>query len=471
MILLDRILKDLKKCLTIFFIIMLIFSIRQYETFASEPVENSHIAVSELDLGEYDDEMKVGNKQLLCVTVLPVNASDSDIKYASSDEEVATVNGMGRISALSVGITTITVSCGKKSSSFVLKVIENIEENNEVTDIEIDDYEDELLVNESITLKTKIIPTTADSENIVFHSSDEKVATVNTSGEVKGISPGVVTINISAGKIEKKIVLNVRIRTETIALNSKYVILRVGQRFQIISNVLPENASQNVNYKSLDSEIATVSSDGMVTARKSGNTSIMVSTKDVVESVSIIINQDQNQVADYGMEEEKTEQNVFDNIIYADKIQKLDTQMLLYYYNNKIDVQIIGNGYVMKLVGSDIRNYKNELYTDIHLLNDEQGIHFKLNEKNNICGEIRLSIKDVEGQYLYLYNQARGKYELIETDNIGELHLTSSGQYLITKNKLKIQKWSTKIILVIGGGICTLGIIIYIIVKRKYWFW
>lgn len=147
--------------------------------------------------------------------------------------------------------------------------------------------------------------------------------------------------------------MNVRIRTETIALNSKYVILRVGQRFQIISNVLPENASQNVNYKSLDSEIATVSSDGMVTARKSGNTSIMVSTKDVVESVSIIINQDQNQVADYSMEEEKTEQNVFDNIIYADKIQK----------------------------------------------------------------------------------------------------------------------WSTKIILVIGGGICTLGIIIYIIVKRKYWFW
>ena len=107
---------------------MLIFSIRQYETFASEPVENSHIAVSELDLGEYDDEMKVGNKQLLCVTVLPVNASDSDIKYASSDEEVATVNGMGRISALSVGITTITVSCGKKSSSFVLKVRENIED-------------------------------------------------------------------------------------------------------------------------------------------------------------------------------------------------------------------------------------------------------------------------------------------------------------------------------------------------------
>ena len=66
------------------------------------------IQPEELDLGDYLVEMTVGDKQLLVVTILPMNASEFELSYHSSNTEVATVNGMGRITALKKGKTKIT---------------------------------------------------------------------------------------------------------------------------------------------------------------------------------------------------------------------------------------------------------------------------------------------------------------------------------------------------------------------------
>ena len=101
-------------------------------------IEEQEILATELDLG-----------------VIPVNADDQTLAYKSSNQEVAKVNGIGRITALKVGTTTITVSCGDISENFTLTVSEKVEETETkvpVTDIEIGDHEDELNVDESISL-------------------------------------------------------------------------------------------------------------------------------------------------------------------------------------------------------------------------------------------------------------------------------------------------------------------------------
>ena len=95
--------------------------------------------------------MFAGDTQLLYITVIPVNADDQTLAYKSSNQEVAKVNGIGRITALKVGTTTITVSCGDISENFTLTVSEKVEETETkvpVTDIEIGDHEDELNVDE-----------------------------------------------------------------------------------------------------------------------------------------------------------------------------------------------------------------------------------------------------------------------------------------------------------------------------------
>ena len=52
------------------------------------------VEVSELDIGDYQSQMAVGEKQLLSVTVLPMDATDQTLKFSSSDVSVAKINGM-----------------------------------------------------------------------------------------------------------------------------------------------------------------------------------------------------------------------------------------------------------------------------------------------------------------------------------------------------------------------------------------
>ena len=52
---------------------------------------------AELDLGDYQTEMAIGDKQLLTVTVLPLDTTEQTVTYSSDNTKVAEINGMGRI--------------------------------------------------------------------------------------------------------------------------------------------------------------------------------------------------------------------------------------------------------------------------------------------------------------------------------------------------------------------------------------
>ncbi|NLD50740.1 MAG: Ig domain-containing protein [Clostridiaceae bacterium] len=73
-----------------------------------EPV-NTYVKVTGLDVADYQKEMEVGDKQLLMVTVLPIDATEKKVTYSSSKEEVATVNELGRITAVKSGTARITI--------------------------------------------------------------------------------------------------------------------------------------------------------------------------------------------------------------------------------------------------------------------------------------------------------------------------------------------------------------------------
>ncbi|MBO5523536.1 MAG: hypothetical protein J5986_07670, partial [Roseburia sp.] len=72
--------------------------------------------------------------------------------------------------------------------------------------------------------------------------------------------------------------------------------------------------------------------------------------------------------------------------------------------------------------------------------------------------------------YLYLYHPSKDKYQLLEQDDLSNLRLTQGGKYLLAKEKIsgvKIKKAAFA-----GGGIALLSLLlIYICLKKKYWFW
>lgn len=453
-------------------------------------VEEQEVVAQELDLGDYETQMSVGAKQLLSVTVLPMDATNQIITYSSSNTQVASINGMGRITALSIGTTEITASCGTVSAGFTLTIVEaETEKVIEVTDIELADFEEELQVDKTMNLSATVLPTDATDTTVRFSSSNEQIATVTSTGEVKGISPGQVTITVQAGNFTKSIVLTVKAATTAINLNSTYVVLKCGETYHLSGQALPKEASQILTFKSVDIGIAAVSGDGTITANAVGNTTIIVSNGDMSNAVTVIVNETgeiQNEEPLENGQAEETgittkEEELLKKLELAGEQETLEVKaeeyavitpvVLKALYTSEKRLSIQGENYTIKLSGKDIVNYENKLYTELEQKEVPEGVEFILNQGKNLPGQVVVSFSEENGyKYVYLYNQATQKYEKIKQEVPTELKLSTAGTYMLSTTRLSGE--SIKIYVVIGISVIVLALGgIYIIIKKKYWFW
>lgn len=428
--------------------------------------------VTELDLGAYQTRMTVGTTQLLTVTALPTSVTDCVFTFSSSDTGVAAINGLGRITAQKAGTTTITAACGSVTGSFLLTVEEEkTEKIILVTDVELAGYESELAVGKTLTLSATVVPSNATGAQLTFRSSDSSIATVTSTGEVKGIAKGNVIIYCSAGYVTKEVPITVKVETTKIEMNRRYLVLKPGNSFSLTATVTPSEAEQQVTYQSSKPEIAVVSPEGTVTAKACGSTSIIVSNGDSSIAVSVIVNQ--NGTKEQAAEEEETMET--QSIVYPLQTSAAETpivtrDMLKYYYEKKEILSVQGDGYLLKIDGNQIKNYANELVTGLEFQEETEGTSFILNEGKALCGVVTLSMEEVRGRYLYLYNESREKYEKIETASMSELTLTTAGKYLITEERITGPEWNRYVVWAAGAVIVIL-FAVYVGIKKKYWFW
>jgi uncharacterized protein YjdB len=450
-------------------------------------------AVTEIDLGDYQASMAIGDKQLLSATVLPTTVTAQTLTYKSSNEDVATINEMGRITAVSVGTTKITVFCGTVQNNFQLTV----KKTNDilVTDIEIGYYEEELEVGKTQSISAIVIPSNATDTTLTYTSSDTSVATVLSSGEVKGISPGTVTITVKAGDISKDIQLKVKAATAKIEVNNNYVVLKPKEEFQLKASVQPSDATQSLTYKSADSSIATVSGSGNITAKSIGTTSILISNGDLSAAVTVIVNESgvaeksetetesvtatSESVENLSEQETQLIEQIKNNKdsdieIIASDYTKISKNVLKALYETKQVLQVKGNDCTIRIDGNNIVNYEKELTTQIQFMKEEEGTSFIINENNNLPGSIELAIHNSSnmGKYLYLFNQTKEKYQLIKNDKntSDRILIDTTGKYLLTDEKITTARIG--IIIVVVLSVCiVIASGVYIGIKKKYWFW
>lgn len=351
----------------------------------------------------------------------------------------------------------------------------DIEKEIPVSDIEISDHKDEVEVGNTLNLTATVLPSTATDSTVMFRSSDTNVATVNSSGEVKGISKGSVTIYVSAGSITKEVNLTVKVKTTVIKINKDYLVLKQGEAFKLSVSVSPAEAEQGISFKSTDSSVASVSNGGVVTAKSTGTATIIVSNGDLSNAVSVIVNKNSDTDIINPQNTESSTQEVesqkFDENIEASEVGMIDTQMLYELYTSGKSMKVTGDGYSMIIDGKKIVNYNNELDTDIKLKKANEYTEFELNNGKYLCGEIAIHIDDISGKYLYLYNNVKHKYELVSTQNMEELKLSTPGKYMITTEKISESSKAVRYILIIGGCLILVGSAVYVVMKRRYWFW
>lgn len=87
-------------------------------------VNSSNVAVTSVSLSPTTATLAVGATQQLTPTVLPSNATNKSVSYASNNTGVATVNSSGLVTAVANGTATITVTTadGNKTSTAAITV-------------------------------------------------------------------------------------------------------------------------------------------------------------------------------------------------------------------------------------------------------------------------------------------------------------------------------------------------------------
>lgn len=150
--------------------------------------------IMKLEIIDENPEVKVGEYLGLTKRVTPASEIDTQLKWTSSDENIATVNENGVVEGIKEGTVVITVKTldEKISASKNVKVITKGQEK--ITDLKILDENPEVKVGEYIGLTKQVTPASQIDDILIWTSSDETVATVEQNGLVKGIKEGTAII-------------------------------------------------------------------------------------------------------------------------------------------------------------------------------------------------------------------------------------------------------------------------------------
>lgn len=226
-------------------------------------------------------------------------ASKLNLTWTSSDETVATVDETGLVTAVGAGEADVTVSVADAniSSTTHIKVVilPTGVEAPETLSLELNG-------ENSKALGAKMTPEDATEVKLAYESSDENVATVDENGVVTAVGVGECTITTTivadttataedAGVDSEMLVVPENAKAETkvtvgkaiesITLDSNEGVLTVGNTHTIKATVFPEDATDKaVTWESSDESIATVDAEGNVTAKGTGNVTIMAVNSD-----------------------------------------------------------------------------------------------------------------------------------------------------------------------------------------------
>lgn len=137
-------------------------------------------------------------------------------------------------------------------------------------------------VGKKVTVKATVTPANADNKTLVWTSSNTKIATVSN-GVVKGVKAGrvIITANTTDGSnVSATCTVTVKQPVTRISL-SKKATMYTGKKLTLKAKVNPANASNKaLTWKSSNTKIAKVASNGVVTGVKAGTVKITATAKD-----------------------------------------------------------------------------------------------------------------------------------------------------------------------------------------------
>ena len=227
-----------------------------------------------------DPSVTVGGQTTATAKIEPENATIKSVAW-SGDGKFVSVDGNGTVTGLKHGngriIATSADGSNVRANSSV-KVVQNPES------IKLSSEEITIAVGRTGSCKATVQPNDADNKKVVWSSSDESVATVNKTGQIKGISIGDCTITCTSealNSVSASATVHIVQPVTRITFSGKLAQVYIGETAQLQWTVEPDNATnKTLAFKSGRDAIATVDAAGIVTGVSAGKTAVTATSTD-----------------------------------------------------------------------------------------------------------------------------------------------------------------------------------------------
>ena len=247
-----------------------------------------------LNLSQNEVMLKRESKFQFSTHVYPSQVHYGRIIFESADPSIADVNPItGYVEAKSNGTTIIKAYL--EDYKDVLDTCEVVVSDNNVLveSISVDNENIDILNNSKYILKYSYYPKNAGLHYFIYSSSDNDILSVSNNGEVIALKPGraMITIldEVSGNSVNQEFTVydskdynstDGNHLVSSIKVSSSDVDLIVGGEYQVNATVYPENVIQTVTFSSVNPNIATVTTDGLITGVDYGTTQIVATAID-----------------------------------------------------------------------------------------------------------------------------------------------------------------------------------------------
>lgn len=216
-------------------------------------------------------------------------ADKIDWSWTVGDDSIATVDDNGIITGIKGGDTIVVVSSadGKMTAKCPVTV------SQPLMAIRMDDIDLQTNGQSSATVNYTLVPADTTEDNVTLSVDDESIARLD-GNRIIAVNNGETKITATCGIVKTSAKVTVTTKVEQIALSKTEGVLTVGNSVTVTATVTPDNATNTtINWTSSDEKVATVDSNGKVTAVAAGNATIKATSEsdgDVSADYALTVN-------------------------------------------------------------------------------------------------------------------------------------------------------------------------------------
>lgn len=221
------------------------------------------------DINVYNESLSVhldgGEPLKLDVRPMPVNTTETDMTFSSSDDSAASVDQNGVVTAKGVpGTVVVTVKCGDVSKEIEINIIRGVQS------VSLSRSDMLFYIDRPVTaqLTAGVAPADATNKNVKWYSENTAVAAVDDTGLVTPVGTG--TTNIVAetedGGFTAKCIVYVQIYdipVRGVFITNAVEAIRVNSEYALTPYIYPQNArDKTLSWYSSNPEVVTVDANG-----------------------------------------------------------------------------------------------------------------------------------------------------------------------------------------------------------------